>query len=83
VGVRAARARENGFTLDRVLAGRRQCVVIPAVNGPTVLRNLHERCPTYVWSKGGLEQVVAERIIAPGDLIIVSTTAIAVREPVG
>ncbi len=83
VGVRAARARENGFTLDRVLAGRRQCVVIPAVNGPTVLRNLHERCPTYVWTKGGLEQVVAERIIAPGDLIIVSTTAIAVREPAG
>jgi hypothetical protein len=36
-----------------------------------------------VWSKGGLEQVVAERIIAPGDLIIVSTTAIAVREPAG
>jgi hypothetical protein len=36
-----------------------------------------------VWSKGGLEQVVAERTIAPGDLIIVSTTAIAVREPAG
>ncbi len=80
VGSRAARARESGFTLDRVLAGRRQAAIQLGPAGASVT-SLHDRCPTYLLSGDSFEQVVSPRPTGPGDFIITGTSVVAVREP--
>ncbi len=82
LGSRAARARESGFTLDRALAGRQQCAILPGSDGVRLVGQ-HMRCPTWVLGPDGPEQVNSPRLVRPGDLIIVGTTVIAVREPSG
>jgi len=80
VGARAARARESGFTLDRALAGRKQAAVQLGPTGASVM-SLHDRCPTYIVDGDGLEQVIGPRGTVPGDLLVMGTSVIAVREP--
>jgi len=80
VGSRAARARESGFTLDRVLAGRHQAAIQLGPSGATV-SSLHDRCPTYILQGDAFEQVVTPRGTVPGDFIVTGTSVIAVREP--
>jgi len=79
VGARAARARESGFTLDRALAGRKQAAVQLGPTGASVM-SLHDRCPTYIVDGDGLEQVIGPRGTVPGDLLVMGTSVIAVRE---
>lgn len=80
LGSRAARARESGFTLDRALAGRQQCGVSPAAAGIHLVSK-HSRCPTWLLGPRGPEQVTAPRRVDLGDMIVVGTTVIAIREP--
>ncbi len=79
-GPRAARARANGFTLDRALAGRHQASV--QITGDAVqLTPLHRKCPTYVVSKGDNRMTLAERQVPlmVGDDIIAGTTVVGLR----
>jgi len=81
-GSRAARARTSGFTLDRVLAGRRHAAV--RVQGDAVeLTPLHPRCATYVQRRGGRQIERVDRVvdIALGDRIIAGTTVVGLRGP--
>jgi len=81
-GQRAARARQNGFTLDRALAGRRQAAV--QVGDEIVqLRPLHPRCATYLQRADAHHLELADRVldIAIGDRIVAGTTVVALREP--
>lgn len=80
VGSRAARARQNGFTLDRALAGRRQCA-IDLQDGPPKVVSLHQRCPTFLVRGPDLQQVHSPSPVSPGDLVVVGTTVVALREP--
>ncbi len=80
VGQRAARARQSGFTLDRALAGRRQCAIEPSEAGAELVP-LHARCPTYLVRNGELQGVKTSAIIASGDLVVVGTTVITLQEP--
>jgi len=80
VGMRAARARENGFTLDRALAGRRQCAVRVNADGATLV-SLHQRCPTYIVDRQQLVKITAATPVGPGTLIVAGTSVVAVREP--
>ena len=80
LGSRAARARESGFTLDRALAGRKQCGVDHGPEG-MVLVSKHSRCPTWLLGPTGPEQVTAPRSVDLGDMIVVGTSVIAIREP--
>jgi class 3 adenylate cyclase len=80
LGSRAARARESGFTLDRALAGRRQCAVLPGSDGIRLV-GLHTRCPTWFIGPNGPDQVSSPRAVEPGDHVVVGTTVIAVRAP--
>ena len=80
VGSRAARARQSGFTLDRALAGRRQCS-IGMEEGRAVLSTLHSRCPTYLLSESNLTQVNETCTVKTGDLVVVGTSVVAVKEP--
>lgn len=80
-GPRATRARERGFTLDKVLTGRRHAALNATLRTIEVLP-LHETCPTYVVD--GEERVT--RLAAPvsaqvGDLLLLGTMVIALREP--
>jgi class 3 adenylate cyclase len=79
-GVRAAKARESGFTLDRALAGRRQAAVALGPGGASLI-SLHERCPTFVMRDDGLERVSLPTSVQSGDLIVTGTSVISVREP--
>lgn len=84
-GPRAARARAGGFTLDRALAGRRQASV--ALAGTNILvRQIHERCPTYVFNADGRSLTVLsvkdqELQAHVGNLIFAGTTVVGVRAP--
>lgn len=79
-GVRAARARNSGFTMDRALAGRRQAAVGLSTEGISLM-NLHEHCPTFVYEGGTLSKIDASRHVQTGDLIVTGTSVIALREP--
>lgn len=80
VGARAARARQNGFTLDRALAGRRQCAV-DLQDGPPKVISLHQRCPTFLVDGAELVQVATSTAVTKGALVVVGTTVVALREP--
>lgn len=82
LGNRAARARESGFTLDRALAGRRQCAICLGPTGASVI-SLHAKCPTYVVNGRDLDPVSNSRPVVPGDLVIAGTSVVAIREPTG
>lgn len=81
-GPRAARARTNGFTLDRALAGRRQ-VAIQVVEDSVRMTPLHDRCPTFVLrgTTGDLERADQTVLLEPDDLIVAGTTVVALRAP--
>ncbi|MEQ1568701.1 MAG: adenylate/guanylate cyclase domain-containing protein [Myxococcota bacterium] len=84
-GARAAKARQNGFTLDRALAGRRQAAI--QVSGEVLrLKPLHEKCPTYVQreSHKQLDRVdlaVGEVRVGVGDRVIAGTTVVMIKYP--
>lgn len=81
-GPRAARARAGGFTLDRALAGRRQCTI--QVLGDSIQTTpLHPRCPTFVFRPGGhvLERADTTVSLAIGDMLVAGTTVVGLREP--
>jgi class 3 adenylate cyclase len=80
VGHRAARARQSGFTLDRALAGRRQCAIEPSDTGAELVP-LHPRCPTYLMEDGVLQAVKGSASISAGNLVVVGTTVITLQEP--
>ncbi len=81
-GVRAAKARAGGFTMDRALVGRRQAA-ISLVGDVIRLTPLHERCPTWLLRAGArqLEPVLEPTIISIGDSIVTGTTVVGLRAP--
>jgi class 3 adenylate cyclase len=81
-GARAARAQAQRFSLDRALAGRRQCAVRFDEDLVEVTQ-IHDRCPTYILRQGAraLEQVEHPVRIEPDDLIVAGTTVVALRAP--
>ena len=81
-GARAARAQAQRFSLDRALAGRRQCAVRLTDDGVEVTQ-IHDRCPTYVLrlDDRSIERIEPTTMIEPDDLIIAGTTVVALRAP--
>jgi class 3 adenylate cyclase len=80
-GPRATRARERGFTLDKVLTGRHHAA-LQATNLTISVIPLHETCATFLVDR---EQRVT-RLTEPtsaqtGSLILLGTMVIALREP--
>jgi hypothetical protein len=78
-GQRAVRAKQNGFTLDRALAGRRQAQLMESA-GCLWLRHLHEHCPTYVLNEDLLSPVVQSRKMNYEEMIITGTSVLSIRE---
>ena len=79
-GPRAARAREKGFTLDKVLTGRRHCGLYVAGSHATV-NALHETLPTVMLDHAlRLTRITAPQIATFGDLLLLGTTVVALRE---
>ncbi len=81
-GLRASKARQGGFTLDRALAGRQQAS-FQLHNDTLILTPLHERCPTFVLRSGAkqLERVSEPTVVAFGDDVVVGTSVVGVRSP--
>ena len=81
-GHRAARARANGFTLDRALAGRRQAAV-QVGDGEIRLQPLHPRCNTYMQRSGHRNLELADRVleVSFGDRIVAGTTVVTLAPP--
>lgn len=79
-GARAESARANGFTLDRVLAGRQQASIEVHPEGLR-LTPLHGECPTYVMRDGHLGQARKAVRVSYGDLVVAGTTVVALRRP--
>jgi class 3 adenylate cyclase len=79
-GPRAARAREKGFTLDKSMTGRRQAAVM--ADGSTIeVQPLHETCPTLLLSEDGSARRATQRTaVRPGDVLLVGTTVVAIRD---
>lgn len=80
-GTRATRARERGFTLDKVLTGRHHAALRATARTIEVLP-LHETCATFLVD--GAHQV--RRLADPtpaqvGDLLLLGTMVVALREP--
>ncbi|MCK6522132.1 hypothetical protein L6R49_11900 [Myxococcota bacterium] len=83
-GPRAARAREEGFNLDRSLVSRRHARLSPGREGQLHLTSLSERSPTYLHSeRRGLERVAGDATAHDDDLIVLGTHVIGVRRGVG
>lgn len=79
-GPRAARAREKGFTIDKSLTGRRQTGVRADSYGITILP-LHESCPTLLFDQAGrLTRLTAPQTAHVGDMLLLGTTVVALRE---
>jgi len=80
-GARATRARERGFTLDKVLTGRHHAALQATLRTIDVIP-LHETCPTYLVN--GQHQVTRLAGTTPasvGDILLLGTMVIAMREP--
>ena len=77
-GETAKRAKEQGFTLDRVLAGRRQASVHMSSEG-LHLTPLHKSCPTYVLDNGKLTWVKEPQLISATDRVVAGTNVIGLR----
>lgn len=79
-GQKAARARAGGFTLDRALAGRRQCSVA-VVDGRLECTPLHDRCPTWRLPAGSaaLQKVAEPTWLEVGDHVVAGTTVVLIR----
>ncbi len=79
-GPQAAKARANGFTLDRVLAGRRQAAMRIG-QGSVQLTPLHHSCPTYVLTGSALKRVREPVALQIGDKVVAGTTVVGIRIP--
>jgi class 3 adenylate cyclase len=80
-GVRATRARERGFTLDKVMTGRHHAALEATARSLT-LHALHETCPTFlVEGEAYVKRVVEPTPAQVGDLLLLGTMVIALREP--
>lgn len=79
-GARAAQARANGFTLDRVLVGRRQAAISLELTGAQITP-LHKECPTYLLREDGLERIEQPEPLSIGDLVVAGTTLVTLRPP--
>ncbi len=77
-GERAAQAQASGFTLDRVLAGRRQAA-IQYTTTQIELRPLHQECPTFVLRENQLRRAEKPMALEIEDLIVAGTTVVALR----
>ncbi len=81
-GPLAVRAREKGFTLDTSLTGRRQAAVT-FEGGRPVVTPLHETCPTILLdAQGNVQRLSARSVVSVGDVLLLGTTCVALREPV-
>lgn len=79
-GPKAARAREKGFTLDKVLTGRRQTSLHVEASS-IALVPMHETCPTLLLDRAGrLSRVTTTRPASTGDMILLGTTVVGIRE---
>ncbi len=79
-GSRAARARTEQFTLDRVLAGRQQVAVKP-LRGSIEVVPLHQECATFILREGRLGRVKRPVRVRVGDMIVTGTTVVSLRAP--
>jgi hypothetical protein len=66
--------------MDRALAGRRQAA-IRLEEGSATLIGIHERCPTFILEGSVLVPLDAPRPIAPGEVIVTGTSAVAIEAP--
>ncbi len=82
-GPRAARAREHGFSIERLLAGRRQAAVELTHDGSLVVRALHPRCPTWVLDAGReLHRVEGRCSVPPETRLVVGTFVVALQSAI-
>ncbi len=79
-GSKARQAREQDFTLDRGLVGRRQ-FAIRVGHGSLELVPMHKECTTYVLRDGGLVEILQPVPVRFGDQVIAGTTVVALRRP--
>jgi len=79
-GQRAARARSEDFSLDRVLVGRQQAAIKPE-RGSIELHPLHEECATYVLREGRIGRAKRPVRVRIGDMIVAGTNVIGLRAP--
>jgi class 3 adenylate cyclase len=80
-GARATRARERGFTLDKVLTGRHHAALVATVRSIDVIP-LHETCATcLVDGTHQLRRLTGPTPAQVGDLVLLGTMVIALREP--
>ena len=70
-GERASRARAGRFTLDRVLAGRRQAS-IELRDDSIKLTPLHDECPTFVLREKKLHRTNAPTRLTSGDMVVLA-----------
>jgi len=80
VGVRAARAREGGFTMDRALAGRRQAAV-KVQSGAAEIEGIHQNCPTHLIRGTEFRRLEGAATLQIDDMIVAGTSIVAVRAP--
>jgi len=82
-GVPAKKARDQHFTLDRALAGRRQASVTPTRENLT-LEVLHKRCPTWLYRNGTpLRRLIGNIEVMSGDVLFLGTSAVRIADPLG
>jgi hypothetical protein len=82
-GPRAARARERGLTVDKVMTGRRQATVADS-GGTPLVTPVHETCPTVLLAADGrVTRLAAPTEARVGDALLLGTSVVALRPPVG
>lgn len=79
-GPRAEKARENNFTLDRYLTGRRQAAIELSRNGIRLVP-LHDECRTYLLRRDGLQLVERPVQVTMGDMVVAGTFVVSLRPP--
>jgi hypothetical protein len=77
-GPRAQQARHSGYTLDRVIIGRKQAHLQIIANNNYLLTAIHQRIPTFAFVDGNLVMITAPQQMKDKDLFVIGTCLLQV-----
>ena len=79
-GPRAQQARHSGYTLDRVIIGRKQAHLQVISHSSYLLTAIHQRIPTFAFTNNNLQMITAPQQLQEGSLFVIGTCLLQAKQ---